>query len=190
MRISVRSLKFIKFIILVAFLYSLPVLPEMYQYLDESVTYKSPVYTSPEPQNAPVAIVQKKVVQSTKSVVKPQNKKALKGSKFIQPPSNIKVVIDEKAKKHGVDANLMKAISFCESDYRADAVNKNGNKSKDGGVAQINDMHLPELKKLGLDRFDVEDGYEFMSILLKRNGTSDYKASKDCWQVAVTLAQK
>ena len=169
--------------------------PLIYSFANEKLTYESeivkigselvsitPVESSVVRKITPQSEVKKEVVQST-------NKKQIKGSKFVQPPQNIKVVIEEKASKHGVDANLMKAISFCESDYRANAVNVNKSGSKDGGVAQINDLHLPELKKLGLDRHDVEDGYEFLAILLKRNGTNDYKASKDCWQVAVKLAQ-
>lgn len=87
----------------------------------------------------------------------------------------------------------MEAISFCESDYRANAVNVNKAGSKDGGIAQINDFHLPELKKLGLDRNDPQDAYEFMAILIARNGleygTSDYRHSKECWDVAVKVAR-
>lgn len=112
MRISVRSLKFIKFIILVAFLYSLPVLPEMYQYLNESVTYKSAVYTSPELQNAPVAIVQKKVVQSTKL--------------------DIKELISRHFK--GEDAKVAYAIIKAESSGNARATGFNCYYTKDGVV--------------------------------------------------------
>lgn len=168
----------------------------MYSFADEKLTYESEVVVkesvelisiTPKESSvvrkiAPESEVKAKVVQST-------SKKQIKGSKFIFPPQEIKVIIEEKAKKHGVDPLLMKAISFCESDYRANAVNVNKSGSKDGGAAQINDFHLPELKKLGLDRYNVEDAYEFMAILLKRNGTNDYKASKECWDVAVKVAR-
>lgn len=167
--------------------------PLVYSLATEAITYQSevvkieplvsitPVESSVVRKIAPESEVKAKVVQSTK--------KQIKGSKFILPPQEIKVIIEEKAKKHGVDPIVMSAISFCESDYRASAVNVNKSGSKDGGVAQINDMHTPELKKLGLDRFNVGDGYEFMAILLKRNGTNDYRASKECWDVAVKVAR-
>lgn len=166
----------------------------MYTLANEAITYQSEVIkieplVSITPKESsvvrkitPESEVSKKVVQST-------SKKQIKGSKFVFPPQEIKAIIEEKAKKHGVDPIVMSAISFCESDYNAKAKNVNKSGSHDGGVAQINDFHLPELKKLGLDRYNVEDGYEFMAILLKRNGTNDYKASKECWDVAVKVAR-
>ena len=42
-------------------------------------------------------------------------------------------------------------------------VNKNG--TIDCGLWQINDIHLPELKRLGLDRLDPEDATKFARIL-------------------------
>lgn len=120
-------------------------------------------------------------------------KKQIKGSKFFPAPDNIKEMIVRAASHHGIDPIVMEAISFCESDYRANAVNVNKAGSKDGGIAQINDFHLPELKKLGLDRNDPQDAYEFMAILIARNGleygTSDYRHSKECWDVAVKVAR-
>lgn len=166
--------------------------PLIYTLANDAITYESEtvvfvpvkeaILVPTSPKIAPQSVVNKKVVQST-------TKKQIKGSKFIPPPQEIKVIIEEKAKKHGVDPIVMSAISFCESDYRANAKNVNVSGSHDGGVAQINDMHAPELKRLGLDRYNPEDGYEFMAILLKRNGTNDYKASKECWDVAVKVAR-
>lgn len=115
-------------------------------------------------------------------------KMVLKGQNFVPPPSDLKPLIDKAAIKHGVDKYLMKAISYCESDYRAKAKNVNKNGTSDSGVAQLNDIHLPELKKLGLDRNNPAHAYEFMAILMKRNGTRDYKASQICWEEAVKVA--
>lgn len=172
--------------------------PLMYSLANEAITYKSevvkieplvsitPVESSVVRKIAPESEVKKKVVQST-------TKKQIKGSKFILPPQEIKVIIEEKAKKHGVDPIVMSAISYCESDYNAKAKNTNSGGSKDSGIAQINDFHLPELKKLGLDRDNPKDAYEFMAILISRNGLeygkSDYRHSKECWDVAVKVAR-
>jgi len=118
------------------------------------------------------------------------SKYELKGTKYKEPPESLKTIIEEKAGTYGIDHVLMKTISFCESDYRVSAVNKNTNLSNDGGPAQINSVHLPELERLGLDRFNPEDAYEFMAILIKRNGTRDYNSSKKCWQIALKVASK
>jgi len=166
----------------------------MYTLANEAITYQSEVIkieplVSITPKESSVVRKITPESEGKAKVVQSTTKKQIKGSKFFFPPQEIKVIIEEKAKKHGVDPIVMSAISFCESDYNAKAKNVNKSGSHDGGVAQINDFHLPELKKLGLDRYNVEDGYEFMAILLKRNGTNDYKASKECWDVAVKVAR-
>jgi len=127
-----------------------------------------------------------KTVEKAKGLTKYQ----MKGTKYTEPPQSLKTIIEEKAEKHGIDPNLMSAISYCESDYNIKAQNKNTNSSIDGGVAQLNSVHLPELNRLGLDRFNPSDAYEFMAILIKRNGTSDYLASKSCWDIAVKVARR
>lgn len=125
--------------------------------------------------------------QDVKKLTK-KEKMVLKGQNFVLPPVEFQSIIEKKALKYGVDKSLMKAISYCESDYRAKVKNSNTNGTHDSGVAQINDIHLPELKKLGFDRNNPAHAYEFMAILLKRNGTSDYKASEICWTEAVKVA--
>lgn len=126
-----------------------------------------------------------KTIEKAKGLTKYQ----IKGTKYVEPPESLKTIIEEKAEKHGIDPKLMSAISYCESDYRVNAINTNKGGSQDKGAAQINSVHLPELQRLGLDRTNPEDSFEFMAILLKRNGTRDYKASKQCWDIAVKIAR-
>lgn len=99
----------------------------MYQYLDESVTYKSPVYVSPEAQNAPVAIVQKKVVQS--------------------PKSDIKELISRHFK--GADAKVAYAIIKAESGGNFRSVGYNCYYTKDGAVheTRVKGAHSTFCKK-------------------------------------------
>jgi hypothetical protein len=173
--------------------------PLVYSLANEKLVYESEVVKI-EPELVSVAPVESSVVRKItpesevkKKVVQSTSKKQIKGSKFVFPPQEIKVIIDEKANKYGVDPIVMKAISFCESDYNAKAKNINTSGSKDSGIAQINDFHLPELKKLGLNRDNIADAYEFMAILIARNGLeyprSDYRHSKECWDVAVKVAR-
>lgn len=168
----------------------------MYSFANEALTYESEtvvfvpikeaILQPTSPKIAPKSVVKKEAVQST-------SKKQIKGKKFFPAPTPIKEMIVTAATKRGVDPIIMEAISFCESDYVPKATNKNNNASLDVGVAAINDFHLPELKKLGLDRENPQDAYEFMAILIARNGLeysqSDYRHSKECWDVAVKVAR-
>jgi len=47
---------------------------------------------------------------------------------------------------------------------------KNSNNTIDCGLWQINDIHLPELNRLGLNRFNPEDATKFARVLYERNG--------------------
>lgn len=101
---------------------------------------------------------------------------------YVPPPDHIDAVLVEKAAVYGVDVALARKVAFCESRWAVHAHNtKNRDGSNDGGLMQINSVHLPELHARGLDRFDLEDGVEFAMILMARNGTRDYKASEWCW---------
>lgn len=57
-----------------------------------------------------------------------------------------------QAERHfGIEARLLQAIAVTESNMnpRATGINRNG--SRDMGLMQINSMHLPRLKRLGID---------------------------------------
>jgi len=62
-----------------------------------------------------------------------------------------------------------------------DSYNSNRNGTVDRTVAQINSIHYPEMHQLGLSEYRWVDGLTFMFVLIKRNGYSDYSASKECW---------
>lgn len=174
--------------------------PGLVSFAEDKLTYESDIFTFEVEQEAILITqpVKAKPVSPTpskpRSSLSLREKQELKGTKFFEAPSDIKVIIEKVANKHGIDPILMQAISFCESDYIAHAKNENKNGSLDIGVAAINDFHIPEMKKLGLDRRDVVDSYEFMAILLDRNGTgytkSDYRHSKPCWDVAYKVAKQ
>lgn len=97
------------------------------------------------------------------------------------PPENIGVLITALADVYNVDSSLALRIAYCESrwDYQADHFNEN--KTHDGGLFQINDIHLPEMGRLGLRREIVTDNVIYAMILLTRNGTRDFSPSRFCW---------
>lgn len=83
----------------------------------------------------------------------------------------------------GVQENLAVEISSCESglkNIRSLRQNKNG--TYDHGVMQINEINIPEAKKLGFDIFDENDNIRFGLFLIARDGAlRHYRSSVDCW---------
>jgi hypothetical protein len=51
----------------------------------------------------------------------------------------------------------------------------------DIGRWQINPIHLPEAKKLGLDIYTEAGNRAFALVLYNRNGTRDWNPSRYCW---------
>ena len=52
--------------------------------------------------------------------------------------------------RHGVNPDLLVAILRVESGLKPDPVRRNGNGSIDVGIAQINSIHFPELRRHGV----------------------------------------
>ena len=59
------------------------------------------------------------------------------------------------------DAPIMMKVAKCESEFK----NIEGLLSDDAGPFQINQVHKETLKKLGLNRFVIEDNIKFARIL-------------------------
>jgi len=79
------------------------------------------------------------------------------------------------------DAPIMLRVAACESGFLQHAYNPTNN-SHDGGVFQISQKyHGHQMKKLGLDPYDVKDNIAYARILYDANGLRDWSASKHCW---------
>lgn len=91
--------------------------------------------------------------------------------------------IIEKVRQAFLDAPIMLEVARCESQYKVTAHNTTLNKdgTTDGGVFQINSIHDPELKALGLDKWNPEDNIKFARILYDRSGLKPWKSSEHCW---------
>lgn len=61
------------------------------------------------------------------------------------------------AERHSVNPWVLKAILKVESNFKPGAVNRNPNGSVDIGMAQINSIHLKELRKYGISDKDLLD---------------------------------
>lgn len=87
-----------------------------------------------------------------------------------------------------VDSGIMKKIAKCESGDKhftpkGDVVkNVNRDGTNDWGRYQINDVHLPTAKKLGLDIKKEKDNEAFAYYLLDTQGTDPWYSSKSCWK--------
>jgi hypothetical protein len=58
---------------------------------------------------------------------------------------------------HGLNALLLRAVLRVESALKPDAIARNKNGTFDIGIGQINSMHLPELKKFGIEPGHLAD---------------------------------
>lgn len=80
------------------------------------------------------------------------------------------------------DAPIMVAVAKCEGvkDGKLNATVCNPN-TPDCGVFQLNAVHLPRLKALGLDRLDAADNIAFARMLYNEQGLKPWEASRSCW---------
>ncbi|MDX9668631.1 lytic transglycosylase domain-containing protein [Pseudomonas sp. P5_152] len=62
---------------------------------------------------------------------------------------------ESSAKAYNIDANLIRAIAWQESNFRIDAKNVNKNGSTDLGVMQINGIHYDRLSAMGIQQSDL-----------------------------------
>ncbi len=58
---------------------------------------------------------------------------------------------------HGVNPWLLRAVLQVESGLKPDAIGKNSNGTIDIGIGQMNSMHLPELRKYGIEAAHLTD---------------------------------
>jgi soluble lytic murein transglycosylase-like protein len=80
----------------------------------------------------------------------------------------------------GISPELLYAIAQQESDLNPQASNYNNNGSNDIGLMQINSMHLPRLKEMGIDEKQLRQdsclsiiiGASILSDMMKRYGYS------------------
>ncbi|MGL4602962.1 MAG: transglycosylase SLT domain-containing protein, partial [Iodobacter sp.] len=80
----------------------------------------------------------------------------------------------------GISPELLYAIAQQESGLNPQASNRNSNGSDDIGLMQINSVHLPRLKKMGIDEkhlrqdpcLSIMIGASILSDMMKRYGYS------------------
>ncbi len=75
------------------------------------------------------------------------------------------------------DAPIMVAVAKCESNLNPSA----DRKGIDGGLFQVNQVHLPRLNALGLNRYDLNDNLTYARMLYDESGLGPWYMSKHCW---------
>lgn len=104
------------------------------------------------------------------------------------PTVNTVLVIKEEKPKPSLPP-IFKEIARCES---GNELYPNGRQYKEDGTVfmsttgdygryQINQIHLPETRKLGIDITTDEGNTAFALLLYQRNGTRDWYKSRHCW---------
>ena len=97
----------------------------------------------------------------------------------INPHSKVTLTIEEEILRVFPDAPIMVEVARCESglDPLADRENRN----VDVGLFQINQVHLPRLAELGLDRRNTIDNLTYARMLYDYSGLKPWNMSRDCW---------
>lgn len=76
------------------------------------------------------------------------------------------------------EAPIMVEIARCESGLNPSA----DRKGIDGGLFQINQVHLPALEQHGLDRYDLQDNLTYSRMLYDSQALSPWYMSEHCWE--------
>ncbi len=76
---------------------------------------------------------------------------------------------------------LLPKIAKCESDLDPTAVHYNKNNTEDYSVLQINSVHIPQMKKFGLDYYNWRDSVIYGIYLASSTGLRPWKSSEWCW---------
>jgi hypothetical protein len=89
------------------------------------------------------------------------------------------LVVVEKILEAFPEAPEMVEVARCESDLNplADRANLN----VDVGLFQLNQVHLAELNRLGLDRRNIDDNITYARLLYDQAGTQPWYMSQYCW---------
>lgn len=95
------------------------------------------------------------------------------------PSRQISLSIEEEILRVFPDAPIMVEVARCESNL--DPLADRENRNVDVGLFQINQVHLPTLAELGLDRRNTIDNLTYARMLYDWNGLNDWYMSRDCW---------
>lgn len=103
------------------------------------------------------------------------------------PPLEIVETLDTSSTEYIVkriletfpEAPIMVNVARCESGLNPSA--DRANLGVDVGLFQINQIHLANLNRLGLDRWDLEDNLTYARMLYDESGLGPWYMSKHCW---------
>ena len=96
-------------------------------------------------------------------------------------PHKVLSDIEIVSRETGYSTSTLNRIIYCESRGNPKAKHLNHNGTTDYGLAQINEVHIPEARALGFDITTRAGNLGLMAVLIKKNGLRDWSASKSCW---------
>ena len=90
-----------------------------------------------------------------------------------------KEYIKERIRQVFPEEPVMVYVAACESGF--DPLADREGRNVDVGLFQINQVHLPRVRALGLDRRDLEDNLTFARMLYDESGLQPWFMSEHCW---------
>lgn len=118
----------------------------------------------------------------------PETTLSIEPVKEIKPTyANPRLIAREGESQEVIDAILnvfpndpiMVEVARCESNLIPTADRES--RGVDVGLFQLNQVHLPRLNELGLDRLDLDDNLEYSRMLFESSGLSSWYMSEHCW---------
>jgi hypothetical protein len=97
----------------------------------------------------------------------------------LTPSRQVSLSIEEEILRVFPDAPIMVEVARCES--QLDPLADREHRNVDVGLFQINQVHLPKLAELGLDRRNLHDNLTYARMLYDWNGLNDWYMSRNCW---------
>lgn len=150
-----------------------------------SIPLPPPTYADYEPVNmatittAPIVPITLTATAGTTEKVSVAGKPSVlvkRNARLLAQQGESQEVIDAIIKTFP-DEPVMVEIARCESKLNPSA----DRLGIDGGLFQINQVHLATLKKLGLDRYNLQDNLTYTKILHSQAGLTPWNMSRYCW---------
>ena len=132
--------------------------------------------TLPAAPIAPSTLINTAGITEKVSVVGKPSVPVTRNARLLAQQGESQEVIDAII-SHFPEEPVMVEVARCESSLDP----SKDRKGIDGGLFQINQVHLPALAELGLNRYDLKDNLTYSRILYDEQGLGPWYMSRYCW---------
>lgn len=122
------------------------------------------------------SIIQTNTAGTTQEA-KPVRRTVVGSPRLVAQPGESQEVIDAIINTFPEEP-VMVEVARCESQLDPTA----DRRGIDGGLFQINQIHLPTLAEMGLDRYNLQDNLTYSRILYDQSGLQPWSMSEYCWE--------